>query len=280
MSYDLWEPRRRIEMAYLRAIRGLNKRVERELDGIDDPNEIVRILKNLMHSEAFQVYTEAAATKMVTSLFADTGRTWRQAARHNSMGRDIFEALMHELDGPVGSAAAHRIAENARLISSIPEEFRRTANRYIAEQAAMGNRGETVAKELRRQYPQLSQARAALIARTEVAKTNTAITEMRSQVLGIDWYIWRTCRDQRVRDSHGRMDGVLVRWSEPPSPEKQNGEKPYGNYHPGGIFNCRCYPEPVVSWRGVNWPCKVYAGGRILITPKKKFEDRFGRVAD
>jgi hypothetical protein len=59
------------------------------------------------------------------------------------------------------------------------------------------------------------------------------------------------------------MDGVLVNWSDPPSPETLAGEKSEGTYEAGEIYNCRCYPEPLVSTKQISWPHKAYFGGRI-----------------
>lgn len=58
----------------------------------------------------------------------------------------------------------------------------------------------------------------------------------------------------RVRKSHRIMEGVLVNWNMPPSPERLAGEKDVGNYHAGNIWNCRCYPEPLISVDDIRWP--------------------------
>jgi uncharacterized protein with gpF-like domain len=68
------------------------------------------------------------------------------------------------------------------------------------------------------------------------------------------------------------MDKVLVRWSDPPSPEALDGEKSYGKYHAGEIFNCRCFPEPVIDFDDVTWPHKVYSGGQIQMMTLAQFK--------
>ena len=67
------------------------------------------------------------------------------------------------------------------------------------------------------------------------------------------------------------MDGVVVSWNDPPSPEKLVGEKAYGEYHAGETFNCRCYPEPILDVDDVNFPAKVYRRGRIQTMKKDEF---------
>jgi hypothetical protein len=73
------------------------------------------------------------------------------------------------------------------------------------------------------------------------------------------------------------MSDVLIAWSDPPSPEQLFGEKSYGKYHAGNIFNCRCYPEPLVELHYVNWPHKVYHGGQIKTMTLAQFERLIGK---
>ena len=54
-------------------------------------------------------------------------------------------------------------------------------------------------------------------------------------------YIWRTSEDDRVRESHARMDGKFVPDAHPPTLDNLTG-------HAGDrstVFNCRCTQERV-----------------------------------
>ena len=68
------------------------------------------------------------------------------------------------------------------------------------------------------------------------------------------------------------MNGVLVRFDDPPSPEALIGESSVGKYNAGGIWNCRCYAEPLIDIDDVKWPCRVYSNGNIKSMHKKEFE--------
>jgi hypothetical protein len=68
------------------------------------------------------------------------------------------------------------------------------------------------------------------------------------------------------------MEGVLVCWNNPPSPEMLIGEKNVGYYHAGNIYNCRCYPEVVIKLDFISWPHKVYYNGTIQTMTRKQFE--------
>lgn len=211
--------------------------------------------------------------KMVTHLFTDAGRTWRQAAQVNSKGRMIYAALQKELEGPMGGIMRDMVRANADYIKSVPEDIARQMTTHIMSRSMEGVRAPEMARELIEMYPKISDVKANLIARTETAKTATALTQSRSQLFGWDWYEWVTAEDgDRVRKSHRKMDRVLVSWNDPPSPEELVNEKPYGRYHAGCTFNCRCFSKPLVSLNEVSWPHKVYANGQIVTMTRTQFE--------
>lgn len=65
-----------------------------------------------------------------------------------------------------------------------------------------------------------------------LAKINAALAR---QPASAD-YVWRTRRDDRVRQAHAARDGLVFRW----------GDSPPGG-HPGEDANCRCWAVPVTS---------------------------------
>jgi SPP1 gp7 family putative phage head morphogenesis protein len=246
--------------------------LEEYLTGLNDPVDILRAFQVFAASKDFNTAAEATATKMVTHLFTDAGKTWRQAAFKNSRGRMIYEALKKEMRGPIGNAVRHQININAELIKSLPIKISREVSQHILTQSFRGTRSSDIAEQIKRFFPERSEANAKVIARTETSKASSALTRARSEGMGIDWYVWRTSEDSRVRSSHRIMEGVLVRWNNPPSPESLDGEKSYGHYNCGDIFNCRCYGEPVIDLDYVDWPVKVYSNGSIQRMTRNQFE--------
>lgn len=209
---------------------------------------------------------------MVTHLFTDAGRTWRQAAHANSKSHMIYQALMKEMKGPLGMIVNQEIHRNAELIKTLPLDIAKHVNQHILTESLKGKRSSDIAKEIISMFPEKSKARANLIARTEVGKTSTALTQARSQLLNIPAYIWRSSEDSRVRKGHQKMDGVIVFWDNAPSPESLVKEKDVGHYHAGCIWNCRCYAAPLVDLNMVQWPAKVYYYGQIRMMSRKEFE--------
>ena len=273
-AYDLWAPRRRVERNYAWAIARLIRRRTEILSKVTTPEEYLKALRDYALSELFRQDAYGLAGKMVTQLFHDGERSWRAAARKGSRGREIYEMLQKELSGGIGYAYHDTIRNNAQYITTLPDTLAKISTGIAARAQTQGKRPEEVVRYMLAAFPDMTKTHAQLIARTEISKASTALTRARSEECGFDWYIWRTADDgNRVRDSHQLMEDVLVRWSDPPSPERLNREKrEYGAYHAGETFNCRCHPEPLIELHYTTWPHKVYYGGRIQTMTRRQFE--------
>ena len=187
-------------------------------------------------------------------------------------GREIYAALKKELTNtPVGIAVNEIVEGNSLLIKTVPRNLARQFSSYAQKMQMAGVRPEQIAAEMQKKAPQLAGYQVRRIARTESAKASTALIQARCESLGCDWYVWRTCMDERVRGypqgGHYKMEGVICRWSDPPNPEAlfpYKGGKSAGSYHPGGIYNCRCIALPVVALEDISFPCRVHVHGKIV----------------
>jgi SPP1 gp7 family putative phage head morphogenesis protein len=252
-----FQPNQRAEHSYASAIWGVFK------EFVHEARERGISAVQLSGSDFLSAYAKQAARRMITMLWVGQAKSWQEAASKAGRGSLIYRARQQELAGPTGERVRELVAENAKLISSFPSNVAA----LVAARAAAQQLGGGRAVELERLEPllgRLARRRAKLIARTEVSKASSALTQARSEELGLPWYVWQTSQDQRVRLSHRRLQGVLFRFDNPPSPEELAGEKSYGTYNAGATFNCRCYCSPLVSLKEVNWPARVYWGGRIV----------------
>lgn len=60
------------------------------------------------------------------------------------------------------------------------------------------------------------------------------LNRVQQEAMGIDYYVWTTQRDGRVREGHADRDDRIFRWDDPP----EGG-------HPSQDFGCRCYARPL-----------------------------------
>lgn len=272
MNDDIWQAKRRIETDYSRSLQRLIHRAWQMVGDECSELDITECIRKIGRSKLLTDYAFAASRRMVTQTFADTARIWRRAAKKGSQGRMIYEALRNDLEGPLGGTVNALILRNAQLIKSMPDDIADRVSLHVQSKAFEGKRPEEIAKAVRKLFPDATEVQARLIARTEASKAHTTLIQARAERLGLKWYIWRTSKDGRVRESHDLMDGVLCRFDTPPAPELLVGEKSLGHYNAGEIFNCRCYPEPLIDIDDVSWPMKVHYGGKIVRMSKAEFK--------
>ncbi|HBK27315.1 MAG TPA: phage head morphogenesis protein [Dialister sp.] len=270
MYTDRFKPRRSVEKRYAAAIQRIMQGLRRRLLGATSPFQMLEIIRGFARSPTMDKASREAAEAMATSLFHDGARTWREAAMRGSKGRTIYLLLQKELARR--NEISTIVDRNSKLIKSMPDRIAQKVSQDMANGEFSGKRPEELVEQVLARWPQLTRAHAKLIARTETSKASTALTRARAESAGFSWYVWKTSEDARVRGSHRHMDGVLVSWSDPPSPEALIHMKNYGQYHAGDFPNCRCYPAPLIDYEDVSWPHKVYHNGRIQMMTLAKFK--------
>jgi SPP1 gp7 family putative phage head morphogenesis protein len=268
------------EMKLYRALRKLFlQMIEDVRKGSGLLNGVSERVRTFMQSDEVDRYLTKVIKTMSMTIRNSSARSWREAASRGHRGPEIYNLIKNEMHGPVGERVWAIIADNAAYIKTLPQEWARFANQYAAREAMRGKRPEQVEAELRAFIPAHMQKNLKTIARTECAKANATIVQARAEMCGIKAYFWRAMADERTRSGHAKLDGVLVFYDDPPSPEALVGERSYGKYHAGNTFNCRCYQEPVVDVSFLPDVVSVYSDGKIYTTSKGALLRKFGNVA-
>lgn len=198
----------------------------------ESSNAITRLLER--YAETLTGWAAAAASKMLFAVNRQDRKAWM--AHSEEMGRQLTHEITSTQTGALFTA---RLAEQVVLIKSLPLEAAKRVHDLTTEALVDGRRSAELAEEIGKSG-QVTASRARLIARTEVARTSSMLVETRARGVGSEGYIWRTAGDGDVRDSHKEMNGKYVRWDTIPA--LSDGT----TTHAGQIYNCRCYPEPVI----------------------------------
>ena len=219
-------------------------------------------------------YIDTAIEKMINAQRVSSAVSWKDmASRKSRIARSIRTYLKGEMKNSVGRRVGELIGENAMYIKSLPDNWADYASKMAFRMTMQGKTPEEIEAQLRKKIPEHMRSNLKLIARTESAKANAAIAQARAEDLGIPCYIWRTCKDERVRPSHRRMEGVLCFWNNPPSPEGM------GFYHPGNTYNCRCYAEPVLDFDSLPKSMKMWTDSgvkRVYGKTMQKYKNEYG----
>jgi SPP1 gp7 family putative phage head morphogenesis protein len=186
------------------------------------------------YAEVLLPWAEKLSEKVIRSISNNNERAFTENSKKISRGLlDIFT-------GPGVGAVAKKLHEDqVSLITSLPLEAAEKAQIISRNSAINGVRAEISAKKIL-ELGDITINRATLIARTETAKANTALTVARAEAIGSKSFIWRTVGDADVRESHKALDGKVFEYANPPFVSIEEGA-----HLPGDIWNCRCYAEPI-----------------------------------
>ena len=154
------------------------------------------------------------------------------------------------------------VGDNVNLITTQPLNTLTKMREIVQQSFSEGRRVGDIAREINEVYG-MGKRHAALVARDQTAKLNSAITRKQQEDAGVRMYVWDTSSDQRVRDSHRRMQGVYCRYDdaavysddEGKSWKRKTLDMPNikGKFmHPGEDYQCRCIAMPVFSMAGVS----------------------------
>lgn len=239
---------RRAENAYGRALRSVANQINAIVRGFElaDGEELVNAadieatLREYAH--LIEPWARAVAARMLGEVERRDYKAWSNVAER--MRRNLRYEIKN---APTGEMLQRHLASQVDLITSLPLEAAERVHTLTLENIQTGTRAKELAEDI---YAtgHVAKSRAMLIARTETARTASALVQARAQHIGSEGYIWRTVGDKDVRNvdgnpigSHRKLNGKFIRWDSPPV-ASTNGVRA----HAGQIYNCRCWPEPVV----------------------------------
>lgn len=240
-----FNPSKAAEVEFNRALQGVAKVsghiVEMHLGGIDTPLGFAQMqiaLKN--YSEAIDPWAKRQAAKMLEKVSRSNQNAYQRAANQKLAKKNAKELTKliktNVVNQEVGQKAQALMHEQVELIKSIPLEAGERVQKLAQEALTGGKRASEVAEEIMKQTG-VSESKAALIARTEVARANASFTQARAQAVGSQGYIWRTTMDGAERESHRKMNGKYVEYAKKPTlSDGTTG-------HAGEFPNCRCYQD-------------------------------------
>ena len=219
------ELRRKIIAPALRRLRAdLDDLVKRGLVTPEEVTDRINAVTRQAQTAAAR-YAPAAAEGHVVR--TDRWHRRRFAATMRAAGIDLTLAAGEDA---VREALERRIADNVRLIKTIPGRMHSSLIQRIQKQAADGWRfdPEFLSRTLQGEYKSTGWNLRRLT-RDQTTKQIGQLTQIRQVQAGFKRYRWITAGDNRVRPEHEANDGLLFRWDDPP-----------GTGHPGNAILCRC----------------------------------------
>ena len=198
-----------------------------------------------------QARVDAVASSM-SRTFVGSVDAANKKAIEGSIAKAFSVDFATIIDSPfIAGQLEMSIAENVALIKSIASEHWSKVGQAVLDnyRGVPLPDGVSLTKRLQ-DMGGITQRRAKFIARDQTSKLNSALNESRNRENGIEEYIWRTSRDERVvgtpggkypkgskgHGDHYKREGKRFRYDTPPA----DGQV-------GASFGCRCHGEPVVN---------------------------------
>ena len=184
--------------------------------------------------------TVKAKVSGIANTLANTIVSKQKTASDSQLSEMLLKQTGIDFSGLMGDSALQEavdeaVAANVALINSIPQQYLDRVEQAVMASLQAGTLNATLADELLK-IEGVTQNRARLIARDQMGKINSRISQVRQQSLGITHYTWSTSLDERVRKKHDNREGDMIAWDNPP---------PDG--HPGQPIQCRCTAIPYTA---------------------------------
>ena len=210
-------------------------------------HEVTMLLRRLrlrgqISQRVMEQLSDKVKTRAAKSVAEGLSRDLRKSLRRGlqgvdeelsiGIGRAMYGGVTAQGKNVLNMIEQAFVPENVSLIESIPRRFHDQVEHTIFSNIRSGRGMREIAKELRNVYG-LTNSRAKLIARDQAGKLFGQLNRARQQDAGLETFIWRTVRDNRVREAHEALDGHVFSW-----------ETGADGLFPGDDYQCRCAAEP------------------------------------
>jgi hypothetical protein len=265
----------RLEAVYRRAIALLIAReipVDLTEENVDDWLSRVAAISDDLE---FLEESRRIAIALVKDIMITNSLNWRQFIRSFSGGSRFVPSLYIPGEN-VRKTLESEIGLSLILIKELPRRMSQRLSEIVDKSRSLGSSEYQVVNQIKKSYTSLLVQRVKLLSQTDPHRINSRLTEARSQDFELPCFIWSTAKDEVVRVSHQKMDGVVVFWRHLPCPELLMHSSPiFGRYPPGGCPNCRCSAVPVVSidelFKSTHYRIEVYVDDAIRHLTKSQF---------
>lgn len=241
------------EIAYYRALRvmldGMSREVRDSIIPAYEADMRLRVVSDMVR-DADQSWFErlrqttanilarvaASTVERILSLEGQRHTKEFSASVKRTLGIDLA-AVVREED--IANLLRDAVGRNVSLITGLADDTVKRIAQKVYDSSIAGNSATTLRKLLREEFA-MSDRRARLIARDQMASFNADLTELRDRQAGIEKYEWSTSADERVRERHRGLEGKVYAWGEPTGAE--------GGLPPGKPILCRCVALAVVEF--------------------------------
>lgn len=170
--------------------------------------------------------------KMFLQVEREEWNQWRNVSEDISEGLRLVSETT-----PIGQVANDIVYRQVQLMKSLPIEASDRVRdiQSRAMQAVINGERPDALYQMIMESGDVASSRAKMIARTEIGRATSSLTQARALSIGSEGYWWRI-EGAGTRPSHKKMKDKFVRWDNPPTLDGMTG-------HCGALPNCKCWSE-------------------------------------
>lgn len=249
------KPTQALRREYLRVINGLldyiykefnrivikgmdTKKVEQQLTKDESYNDRLNRLIAEFERQTGKRITKKQLEKLCKKYLTKVYK-WQNKQFKQQMSKLSLSLSGEEIIKGYRSFMRTKLNENVLLIQSLVDDEIKNLKSQVFRNITSGEPASKLGLRLAK-HLNVSKHQAATIARTEVNKLSSQLSDKRAMEVGIEFGIWRGTGDNRERKSHLEAEGKVFRLSQ--------GLKIDGKWQfPGQEPNCRCWTEYVLN---------------------------------
>lgn len=247
------EDQLRADSKWSRAKQNEKERIRKRWRDLDNTVIRLRIIMKTIREKvdrAFGIYQINKKLNVIADATRKlTVKEWKKAIG-KTLGVNILEDYF---DGSFYTDMLETLVkENVDLIVTIPANALDKLEKIVLRSYLDGKPVSAIAREIQRSYS-TTRSHAQLIARDQIGKLNSKITQRQQKTCGVKRYKWSDSGDSRVRRDHRRLNGKIFSWDDPPVIDTRTGRRG----HPGDDYQCRCVAIPVFDFDTLDVPVDI-----------------------
>ena len=247
------------EPMFITAIKKIAKKQATDILGkIGSLEEVNEATVNNLCNDYFQKECNEAVKRGLAKCWLDSMNSGRELAKIALEGKKditVISDLIIENDAFNKWVEKYGLAKSTELNQTTKKELLKKLRKTLAEGTteSMGNLKKQLQESAKEVFEELSNTRAYLIARTETGSSVNVGQLATYQATGIERKEWVSTLDDRTRESHLQMDGIIADIDATFEVENYTDGGVDNMLYPldpngsaGNVCNCRCTIAPII----------------------------------
>ena len=250
---------RRGEPSFISAIKRIAKKQATDILGkIGSLEEVNETTVNNLCNDYFQKECNEAVKRGLAKCWLESMNAGREVAKNALEGKKditVISDLIIENDAFNKWVEKYGLAKSTELNQTTKKELLKKLRKTLTEGTteSMGNLKKQLQESAKEVFEELSNTRAYLIARTETGSSVNVGQLATYQATGIERKEWVSTLDDRTRESHLQMDGIIADIDATFEVENYTDGGVDNMLYPldpngsaGNVCNCRCTIAPII----------------------------------